>query len=138
MTEPPVKVAKVRARERVVVNVDSLAARRIGALAVLSVFCWLIVLLARDHHHADWHDAGRLAWSLTILAAVALIARGIFLGRPVTAAHATAAMVVLLAAFTAADTASGLKLLASWAATQGHDTGRGLATPSRDNSCGAT
>ena len=97
MTEPPVKVAKVRARERVVVNVDSLAARRIGALAVLSVFCWLIVLLARDHHHADWHDAGRLAWSLTILAAVALIARGIFLGRPVTAAHATAAMVVLLA-----------------------------------------
>ena len=45
-----------------------------------------------------------------------------------------------LTAFTAADTATqdGLKLLASWAATQGHDTGRGLATPSRDNSCGAT
>jgi len=97
MTEPPVKVARVKARERVVVNVDSPAARWIGALAVLSVFCWLVVLLARDHDHTHWHAAGRLEWSVTILAAVALIARGIFLGRPVTAAHAWAAMMVLLA-----------------------------------------
>jgi lysylphosphatidylglycerol synthetase-like protein (DUF2156 family) len=81
----------------VVVKVDSPAARWIGALAVLSVFCWLLVLLAHDHHHADWQPAGRLAWSLTILAAVALIARGIFLGRPVTAAHASVAMASLLA-----------------------------------------
>lgn len=79
-----------------VVNVDSRAARWVGALAVLSMFCWLIVLLARDHQHANWHPEGRLAWSLSILAAVALIARGIFLGRPVTAAHASAAMVVLV------------------------------------------
>jgi len=92
-----VKVARVKARERVVVNVDSPAARWIGALAVLSVFCWLVVLLARDHDHTHWHAAGRLEWSVTILAAVALIARGIFLGRPVTAAHAWAAMMVLLA-----------------------------------------
>jgi lysylphosphatidylglycerol synthetase-like protein (DUF2156 family) len=91
-----VNVTKVRARERVVVNVDKPAARWIGAFAVLIVFCWLVVLLARDRHHADWDAAGRLAWMLTILTAVALIARGIFLGRPVTAAHATAAMVVLL------------------------------------------
>ena len=88
---------RLRARERVVVHVDSPAARWIGALAVLSLFCWLMILLARDRHHADWAAEGRLAWSLTILAAVALIARGIFLGRPVTAAHATVAMVVLLA-----------------------------------------
>src|SRR4029079_12303428 len=78
---------RLRARERVVVHVDSPAARWIGALAVLSLFCWLILLLARDHDR-DWHAAGRLAWSLTLLSAVALIARGIFLGRPVTAAHA--------------------------------------------------
>ncbi len=97
----PVKVARVRARERVVVNVDRLAARWIGALAVLSLFCWLVVLLARHHDHEDWNAAGRLAWSLTILAGVALIARGIFLGRPVTAAHATSAMVVLLAGLSA-------------------------------------
>ena len=62
---------------------------------VLSLFVWLVVLLARDRDHADWDAAGRLAWSLTILTGVALIARGIFLGRPVTAAHATSAMVVL-------------------------------------------
>src|ERR1700757_3453421 len=95
MTES-VKVAKVRARERVVVNVDRAAARWIGALAVLIVFCWLAAVFARNRAHEDWDAAGRLAWSLTILAAVALIARGIFLGRPVTAAHATAAMVVLI------------------------------------------
>jgi lysylphosphatidylglycerol synthetase-like protein (DUF2156 family) len=87
---------RLRARERVVVHVDSPAARWIGALAVLTLFCWLIVLLARDHDR-DWQAAGRLAWSLTILTAVALIARGIFLGRPVTAAHAWLALVAVLA-----------------------------------------
>jgi len=95
VSELPVNITKARARERIVVHVDSRAARWIGALALLIVFCWLIVLLAHDHDHANWHAAGRLAWSLTILAGVALIARGIFLGRPVTAAHASVAMVVL-------------------------------------------
>jgi lysylphosphatidylglycerol synthetase-like protein (DUF2156 family) len=79
-----------------VVHVDSPAARWIGALAVLSVFCWLVLLLTREHDR-DWQAAGRLAWSLTILTAVALIARGIFLGRPVTAAHAWLALVAVLA-----------------------------------------
>jgi lysylphosphatidylglycerol synthetase-like protein (DUF2156 family) len=97
VNEPPVNFAsRLRVRERVVVQVDSPAARWIGALAVLSLFCWLIVLLARDHDR-DWQAAGRLAWSLTILTAVALIARGIFLGRPVTAAHAWLALVAVLA-----------------------------------------
>ena len=92
VTEPPVQVAlRLRARERVVVHVDTLAARWVGALALLIAASWLAVLVVRTHHHANWHADGRLAWSLTILAAVALIARGIFLGRPVTAAHAIAA-----------------------------------------------
>ncbi|HXL62594.1 MAG TPA: hypothetical protein VN959_18300, partial [Mycobacterium sp.] len=83
MREPRVNFAlRLRPRERVVVQVDSPAARWIGALAVLSLFCWLVVLLARDHDR-DWQAAGRLAWSLTILTAVALIARGVFVGRPV-------------------------------------------------------
>jgi lysylphosphatidylglycerol synthetase-like protein (DUF2156 family) len=95
--EPHVNFAlRLRARERVVVHVDSPAARWIGALAVFTLFSWLIVLLARDHDR-DWQAAGRLAWSLTILTAVALIARGIFLGRPVTAAHAWLALVAVLA-----------------------------------------
>ncbi len=100
MTEPPVQVAtRLRARERVVVHVDSPAARWIGALGLLIAASWLVALLARSHHHANWHADGRLAWSLTILAAVTLIARGIFLGRPVTAAHAGAAALAVLAGF---------------------------------------
>src|SRR6478672_8830144 len=65
----------LRARERVVVHADSTAARWISALAVLSLSCWVLLL------HKD------LAWSTTILSTVVLIARGIFLGRPVTAGH---------------------------------------------------
>jgi len=99
VTEPPVQVAlRLRARERVVVHGDTLAARWVAALALLIAGSWLTVLVVRAHHyHPNWHTDGRLGWSLTILAAVALIARGIFLGRPVTAAHAIAAATALLA-----------------------------------------
>lgn len=91
----PVDVSQ-RARERVVVHVDSIAARWIGALALFSAACWLIVILARHHLHPGWHDTGRLGWSLTVLAAVAFVARGIFLGRPVTTMHAAGAALFLL------------------------------------------
>jgi lysylphosphatidylglycerol synthetase-like protein (DUF2156 family) len=94
---PPVDVAaKSRARERVVVHVDSLAARWIGALALVCAAGWLIVILARHHHQPEWHYTDRLGWSLTVLGAVAFIARGIFLGRPVTAMHAAAAAFFVL------------------------------------------
>ncbi|MGH3966653.1 MAG: phosphatidylglycerol lysyltransferase domain-containing protein, partial [Mycobacterium sp.] len=96
MKESSVDVApRIRASERVVVHVDSAAARWIGALALLSAACWLIVVIVRGHQHADWQATSRLGWSLTVLAAVALIARGIFLGRPVTARHAVFAVIVL-------------------------------------------
>ena len=96
MDESSIGVAPaVRASERVVVHVNSPVARWIGALALLSAACWLIAVIARGHDQAGWHASGRLDWSLTVLAAVALIARGIFLGRPVTALHATAAVIVL-------------------------------------------
>ncbi|BBY61180.1 bifunctional lysylphosphatidylglycerol flippase/synthetase MprF [Mycolicibacterium sarraceniae] len=88
MTEPPLQEAlRLRARERVVVHVDSPTARWVGALAFLIAASWLAV--------------GKSPWSLTILAAVALIARGIFLGRPVTAAHAIAAAATVFAGFAA-------------------------------------
>jgi lysylphosphatidylglycerol synthetase-like protein (DUF2156 family) len=94
----PVDTAvKPRARERVVVHVNSLPARLIGALALLSAAGWLVLILAHHHHQPEWHYSNRLAWSLTVLAAVAWIARGIFLGRPVTALHATAAAMFLVA-----------------------------------------
>ncbi|OBF54637.1 hypothetical protein A5756_13990 [Mycobacterium sp. 852002-53434_SCH5985345] len=98
MSGPLVDVsAKGRARERVVVSVDSRAARLIGALALLSATCWLAEILVRHHHQPAWHYTDRLAWSLTVLVAVAWIARGIFLGRPVTAMHAVAALLFVLA-----------------------------------------
>ncbi|OBI90889.1 bifunctional lysylphosphatidylglycerol flippase/synthetase MprF [Mycobacterium sp. 1245805.9] len=94
----PVDVAaKPRARERVVVHVDSRAARWIGALALLCAAGWLIVILARHHEQPYWHYSDRLGWSLTVLGAVAFIARGIFLGRPVTAMHAVAAALFVVA-----------------------------------------
>ena len=86
---------RVRPGERVVVHVDSPAARWIGALALLCAASWLIGVLARDHQQAPWQPAGRLAWSVTVLVAVTLIARGIFLGRPVTARHAAVAVVMV-------------------------------------------
>ena len=97
MAKPPMQAVEVRARERVVLDVGSPTGRWIGALVVFGVFCWLVLLLARDRHHPDWQAGGRLAWSLTILAAVAFIARGIFLSRPVTAGHTIAAMVAVFA-----------------------------------------
>lgn len=88
---------KLRARERVVVPVDSLAARCVGAVALLCAACWLVTVVAYHRSQPQWHYADRLGWSLTVLAAVALIARGIFLGRPVTTMHAGAAALCVLA-----------------------------------------
>lgn len=97
MNGPVDVAAKPRARERVVVHVDSLAARWIGAFALLCAAGWLIVILAHHHQQPDWHYADRLGWSLTVLGAVAFIARGIFLGRPVTTMHAAAAALFVVA-----------------------------------------
>lgn len=92
-----VTVARPRARERVVVSVDSLAARLLGALALFGAACWLIEILARHHSQPNWQYSDRLAWSLTVLVAVAWMARGIFLGRPVTTMHAAVAAFFVLA-----------------------------------------
>lgn len=82
---------RLRARERVVVHVHSPAARWISSLALLSVFCWLILIVFHDHRQPEW--------ALTLFVTVAFIARGIFLGRPVTAAHAWVALALLVAGF---------------------------------------
>lgn len=89
------KLPRPLTRERV--DVDSRTTRHAGALAVLLVFSGLVVVLDYDRHHAHWETGGRLAWSVTILVAVALIARGLLLGRPVTVAHAVAAATVACA-----------------------------------------
>ena len=95
MTESSLGVAPgVRSGERAI-HVNSPAARWMGALTLLGAAVWLIAAVARGHDRAGWHATGRLEWSLTVLAAVALVARGVFLGRPVTARHATTAAIVL-------------------------------------------
>jgi lysylphosphatidylglycerol synthetase-like protein (DUF2156 family) len=66
-------------------------------LALLCAAGWLILILARHHQQPYWHYSDRLGWSLTVLGAVAFIARGIFLGRPVTAMHAVAAALFVVA-----------------------------------------
>lgn len=94
MNEPSVDVIPARrAGERVVVHIDTPAARWIGALVLLGAAFWLVL----THQEASWHTADRLRWALTILAGAALIARGIFLGRPVTAQHAAVAIALVFA-----------------------------------------
>ncbi|OBB65283.1 MULTISPECIES: bifunctional lysylphosphatidylglycerol flippase/synthetase MprF [unclassified Mycobacterium] len=78
----------VRGGERVLVGADVPAARRVSVLMLLCVLVWLVVLLARAYLGYERVAPGRFGWSVALLGAAALIARGIFLGRPVTFAHA--------------------------------------------------
>ncbi|MCV7229588.1 bifunctional lysylphosphatidylglycerol flippase/synthetase MprF [Mycolicibacterium komossense] len=87
--------------KRRVMEADSHTTRRGGALAAVALFAWLVMLTERDEVRPDWQSGSRLAWSMAILVAVVFIARGIFLGRPVTAAHAAAAGAVLVVGITA-------------------------------------
>ncbi|HEY1842610.1 MAG TPA: phosphatidylglycerol lysyltransferase domain-containing protein [Mycobacterium sp.] len=87
---------RASASERVVIQVNSPAARWTGMLMLLAATCWLIAVIVRAYAHAGWHATDRLEWSLTVLAAVALVVRGLFLGRPVTAGHATVAAIALV------------------------------------------
>lgn len=80
-----------RGRERVLVSADIPAARIASVVLLACVLGWLAVLAARRYLGDGRVAPGRFGWSLALLAAVALIARGIFLGRPVTTGHAWAA-----------------------------------------------
>jgi hypothetical protein len=73
------------------VRVDIPVARVISAVMGLCVLGWLTVLVVREHLGYERVAPGRFGWSVALLAAAALIARGIFLGRPVTTGHAVAA-----------------------------------------------
>jgi lysylphosphatidylglycerol synthetase-like protein (DUF2156 family) len=92
MRELTVKQPFANVRHRIAVDVST--TRLVGALALLSVFGWLVMQL-EHHHHLHWQSGTRLAWSFTLLALVALVARGVLLNRPVTAVHAIAAVAVV-------------------------------------------
>lgn len=83
--------------DRVGLRLEPGRARRGSAVLILSASALLMLFLEHGRHHGLWQTNGRLAWSLTVLAAVVLLARGIFLGRPVTVPHALAACTVLAA-----------------------------------------
>jgi lysylphosphatidylglycerol synthetase-like protein (DUF2156 family) len=83
--------AAPRSRERVLVSADIPGARIVSVVLLACVLGWLTVLAARRYLGDGRVAPGRFGWSLALLAAVALIARGIFLGRPVTTGHAWAA-----------------------------------------------
>jgi lysylphosphatidylglycerol synthetase-like protein (DUF2156 family) len=96
MDESAIRVeSRAGASERVVMHGNSPAARWVGILMLLGTACWLIMMIAPVDERAGWHATGRPEWSLTLLAAAALIARGLILGRPVTAPHTAIAAVVL-------------------------------------------
>jgi lysylphosphatidylglycerol synthetase-like protein (DUF2156 family) len=80
-----------RGRERVLVRADAPGIRLTSVAILLCVLGWLAVLIVREHLGYDRASPGRFGWSVALLAAVALIARGIFLGRPVTFGHAMVA-----------------------------------------------
>jgi lysylphosphatidylglycerol synthetase-like protein (DUF2156 family) len=79
------------------VNSDVRAARFISVLMLLCVLGWLTVLAAREYLGYGRIAPGRFAWAMAVLGALALMTRGIFLGRPVTAAHAVAAAAMVVA-----------------------------------------
>ena len=65
MNGPPVDVRlRLSVRERVVVHVDSVAARWIGALALFCAACWLVLILARHHHNPTSKATGMLSSAL--------------------------------------------------------------------------
>jgi lysylphosphatidylglycerol synthetase-like protein (DUF2156 family) len=82
-------------------HVNSRAARWISVAAFLGATSCLIGIIVRAYVQAGWHVTDRLEWSVTVLAAVAFVVRGLLLGRPVTARHAPVAAIVLFAGIAA-------------------------------------
>ncbi|OBG32655.1 bifunctional lysylphosphatidylglycerol flippase/synthetase MprF [Mycobacterium sp. E3198] len=80
-----------RGRQRVLVGAGVPAARFGSVAILLCALGWLALLAVREYLGYERAAPGRFGWSVALLAAAALIARGIFLGRPVTAGHATVA-----------------------------------------------
>ncbi len=88
-------ITESSADERVMISAESRHAQLISRLLVACAFGSLILLITRDHRAADWHAPGNAAWSLSLLIAIVLAARGLLQGRSVTLLHAIIAVFVL-------------------------------------------
>ncbi|SKF96561.1 Lysylphosphatidylglycerol biosynthesis bifunctional protein LysX [Mycobacteroides abscessus subsp. massiliense] len=97
MLEPAAATTPVRIAERIAVHSDSRPARFVSAATLLLVTGWLVLLVAHSGYlrHPDFDE---ILWPLTVLFCVGFIARGIFLGRPVTYGHAAWAGVAVVTA----------------------------------------
>jgi lysylphosphatidylglycerol synthetase-like protein (DUF2156 family) len=84
-------VLAARGRERVLVRANVPTARIGSVVILLCALGWLILLEVGEHLGLHRMAPGRFGWSVALLAAAAFIARGVFLGRPVTTAHAVIA-----------------------------------------------
>jgi lysylphosphatidylglycerol synthetase-like protein (DUF2156 family) len=91
------RVGTVRGRERLLVGADVPAARVISVLMLLCVLVVAAALFTSNHLGHERLSPCRFGWSMALLAAVALIARGVFLGRPVTGGHALIAATLVCA-----------------------------------------
>ncbi|OBK39755.1 hypothetical protein A5658_23760 [Mycobacterium sp. 1245111.1] len=87
--------ARVAVGDRVVLDSDSLYARRIGRSALFAGSAVIILDVTRYHYAPGVTTASALAWPLTLSVAVILAARGILLGRSITVGHATASVAVV-------------------------------------------
>lgn len=85
------RAAAVADRDRFLFRVDVRAPRIVSTMLLLSTCGCLAVLLLCESVDPERVAPGCLGWSLALLAAAAFIARGVFLGRPVTTAHTVAA-----------------------------------------------
>lgn len=104
---PAVNAAVVRNRERVVLTLTSRRLQRLAALTLFAGLCWLVLLLSQGQGRLPGRLVDGLAeWSITLTLVLVLVTRGIYLGRPITAAHATLAAALLIVGL-------GMRLL-SW------------------------
>ncbi len=83
------RVQSVELARRELVTLRSRWAHWIGALTVAGAFAWVFITAVTEHHLKHWTAGGRMAWSVSLFVAVLFVARGIWLGRPVTVANAT-------------------------------------------------
>lgn len=69
---------------------------RVAASTYFAAACWLVLLISQEEGRVPHRLADGLAeWSVTMVLGLALVARGIYLGRPITAAHTLTAALLL-------------------------------------------
>ena len=92
------RAATAGTRAHTVVGIKVEPARLTAALMLLSVVGWSTILVARGQLSGSRIALGEFGWTVAPLVATALVARGVFLGRPMKMGHALAATAMVGAA----------------------------------------